>query len=119
MSNKEPSAEAWGLATRDKGFDIKLLAQDIDDLVASRIAADRAERCKRDVSFKHELESCTWIQEDSNISDDGLWHTGCDKLAFIPDGTPSENSMNYCWYCGKRLVEKLFVPDEEADDEYR
>lgn len=40
-----------------------------------------------------------------SVFDDTIWETGCGHVAYIPEGTPRENDMNFCWYCGKRLEE--------------
>ena len=50
---------------------------------------------------------CVWEE----IED--FWETECGKAYSITDGTPKENGMNYCLYCGKRLVEKLIKEDSE------
>ena len=47
-------------------------------------------------------ESCHWKVED-NESD--CWDTSCGSSFIINDGTPSENDMYYCCYCGKSLVD--------------
>ena len=56
--------------------------------------------------------TCTW-QEDSDTS---YWYPSCNKQAFaIIDGTPTENEMKFCCYCGKQLKEERYM--EEEDDE--
>ncbi len=45
--------------------------------------------------------ACTWTPDD-----DGNYATGCDNLFVIIDGTPSENQMAFCPYCGKRITEQ-------------
>lgn len=45
-------------------------------------------------------ETCQWT-EDS----DGNWDTSCDNKYIIVEGTPSENGMKFCTYCGLRLEE--------------
>lgn len=47
------------------------------------------------------LKVCVW-QEDQ----DGNWDTQCGGCFIIEEGTPSENDMKYCCYCGDWLVEK-------------
>lgn len=51
---------------------------------------------------------CVWSD------DEGCWATGCGHYFEINDGTPSENGMRFCAYCGKPLVE---VPAPEGEDE--
>lgn len=46
---------------------------------------------------------CKWTQYDKEST--GMYETGCEHLFEINNGTPSENNMRYCCYCGKRIVE--------------
>ena len=47
-----------------------------------------------------ESETCKWLTDS-----DGNYSTSCGETFTLIDGTPSENSMKYCCYCGKRLEE--------------
>jgi len=60
--------------------------------------------------------TCVW-QQDGEGSD--LWQTSCHQAFTINDGDPSDNSMAYCCFCGRRLEESLWpeAPDEEPDEE--
>lgn len=42
---------------------------------------------------------CTWTPDD-----DGVWHTTCGDEFCLDSGTPEENSMKYCPFCGHELV---------------
>ena len=44
--------------------------------------------------------TCEWAEDDN-----GNWFTSCDNAFTFIDGTPSENSMAFCCYCGCKLVE--------------
>lgn len=56
-------------------------------------------------------ESCTWTK----WPDVDTWDTQCgDAFVFI-DGTPTENSMKFCCYCGKPLMEKQASQEEFED----
>ncbi len=46
---------------------------------------------------------CVWCQDE-----DGNWHTACDHVFVLNDGTPSENDMEFCCYCGKRLKQRIY-----------
>ena len=46
--------------------------------------------------------ACTWT-EDAN----GFWDTSCDNAHTIINGTPADNLMRYCCYCGHLIVQKL------------
>ena len=46
---------------------------------------------------------CRW-SPPSNFEID-YWETECDNAFNLIDGTPSENGMKFCPYCGKKLIE--------------
>lgn len=48
--------------------------------------------------------TCTWkhtVWKYSPCAD--LWETECDELFDFVDGTPTENGMRYCCYCGRPI----------------
>jgi len=47
---------------------------------------------------------CLWKQDD-----DGNWKTGCGEMFVFFEGTPAENKMRYCHYCGKELKEEKYT----------
>lgn len=51
---------------------------------------------------------CTWTQQDNIDGSD--WETSCGELFTFIDATPKDNGMNFCCYCGSRLVERLYEP---------
>jgi hypothetical protein len=51
--------------------------------------------------------NCTW-REDS----EGNWISQCSNAFIYHDGTPTENGMKFCCYCGKPITEIGF--DDEA-----
>ena len=61
---------------------------------------------------------CHWLQQDGENSD--CWLACDDKLFCLNNGTPSENGMLFCPYCGKNLVdityEEQFPKTSEEDD---
>ena len=54
---------------------------------------------------------CAWT-EDS----DGTWHTSCNAAFTLNDGTPSQNRMAFCCYCGQALLEVPYVLENLTDD---
>ena len=56
-----------------------------------------------DTDDRKQIETCNWEQQE-----DGYWETDCGESFDIFNGTPIENSMNYCCYCGKSLAETPF-----------
>lgn len=54
-----------------------------------------------------ELCRCDWKEDE-----EGAWHTGCDGMFEINEGTPMLNDMAFCCYCGKPLNQIDYVcPD--------
>ena len=49
-------------------------------------------------------EFCEWHNDPET---DNSWDTGCRQLFEIYDGTPSENRMSFCCYCGKPIQESI------------
>lgn len=49
---------------------------------------------------------CTWTQDC-----DGFWETACGEAFDFVDGTPAENGMRFCCYCGKPLKQVPYVPE--------
>jgi hypothetical protein len=53
---------------------------------------------------------CVWKGDD-----EGNWSTSCGNLYCIIEGTPEENQMKFCCYCGKPLRQELYREEiEEA-----
>lgn len=46
--------------------------------------------------------NCLWTRADD---DTDLWETSCGEEFCIIEGTPKENKMRFCCYCGKPLEE--------------
>jgi hypothetical protein len=59
-----------------------------------------------------EPDTCTWHQDGD--SDSGTYSTSCGHYFNLEDGTPEDNRMQWCCYCGKRLVQELIT--EGSDD---
>ena len=57
-------------------------------------------------------ENCIWTQDE-----DGVWDTSCDNAFTLIEGTPANNSMHYCCYCGHPLEQVLYTlsSDEIGD----
>ena len=46
---------------------------------------------------------CTWKMVDSDYN---IWETDCGVSFVLEDGTPKENHLRYCCYCGRKLIEE-------------
>lgn len=45
-------------------------------------------------------DKCEWKQDEN-----GVWETECGNMFEITEGTPNENDLKYCPYCGKHLIQ--------------
>lgn len=54
--------------------------------------------------------ACGWTEESEGIA----WATGCGHLFDVNDGTPKQNGMNYCCFCGRSLIQTPYT-DEQAN----
>ena len=44
---------------------------------------------------------CTWTPDE-----DGDYQTGCNDIWLLIEGTPTENGMKFCAFCGKPIKEE-------------
>jgi len=47
--------------------------------------------------------TCKWSQDGYYDEDNGKWNTSCGESFYLSDGTPNENSMKFCPFCGARI----------------
>lgn len=59
----------------------------------------------------YNMTACVWRENQ-----DGYWETGCGNVFVLGDGTPPENKMVYCCYCGAPLQELLYQEPLVSDD---
>jgi hypothetical protein len=68
-------------------------------------------------SLKTALEQpteCWWFQDGDE--DSGTYMASCNQRYFVlEDGTPTDNRMKHCCYCGKPLVEVPIEPEDNHD----
>jgi hypothetical protein len=57
--------------------------------------------------------ACNWSQEDDESD---CWVTSCGNAFSLNDGTPSENSIKHCCYCGRHLTETRWEPESDEED---
>jgi hypothetical protein len=48
----------------------------------------------------NEEHTCQWSED----FEQGKWDTACGESFVVIDGTPADNKMKYCCYCGKKLA---------------
>ena len=56
--------------------------------------------------------TCNWTEDW-----DGNWETSCSQTFVTIAGTPIENEMAYCCYCGAVLEQKEFRDETEPSTE--
>lgn len=54
-----------------------------------------------------ESELCVWSENA-----EGWWETTCQHAFSLTDGTPEDNGMNFCPYCGNHLKEQVYGREE-------
>jgi hypothetical protein len=58
---------------------------------------------------------CHWYQDGDEDSD--KWAASCGRHRYfqLNDGTPTDNHMTHCCYCGKPLVEVPIEPEDNHE----
>ena len=56
--------------------------------------------------------TCEWRQGNLWDTPD-VWDTECGEMFYFGDGKPCEDGIDYCCYCGKKIVRIDAKPDEE------
>jgi hypothetical protein len=46
-------------------------------------------------------DPCRWTENA-----DGVWVTDCGHMFELTDGTPSDNKLVFCAYCGRKLTQR-------------
>lgn len=53
---------------------------------------------------------CKWVENS-----DHFWDTSCHNSFVFNEGTPKENDMNFCCYCGEVLKQELYKDEDELE----
>ncbi|MBU0601091.1 MAG: hypothetical protein KKD25_01660 [Gammaproteobacteria bacterium] len=56
---------------------------------------------------------CNWYQEDEGSD---VWGTSCGSRFTLNDGTPFDNRMEHCAFCGKHIIDNPW-PDDGGDEQ--
>jgi hypothetical protein len=59
-----------------------------------------------DGNIRDDAGKCVWAISHYVLLDYGVWKTGCGKSWMLNDGTPTENGMRYCPFCGREIAER-------------
>lgn len=84
------------ILNRAKEFDTFSYNGDMDYVKESSVSQ------RIDVIFDYfENKSCNWYQQEGGYD----FESDCGMQFTIFEGMPSENNMNFCTKCGKKLIE--------------
>lgn len=53
---------------------------------------------------------CAWTQDE-----DGTYHTDCGHAFEFTDGTPTENGILFCGYCGAPILDQPYQAPTESE----
>lgn len=53
--------------------------------------------------------ACNWNQDGEGCD---TWASDCGQYFTLNEGTPTENKMKFCCYCGKPLTESPYTDEE-------
>jgi hypothetical protein len=56
---------------------------------------------------------CEWSQDEYDDFESGAWNADCGETFYICEGTPAENGIKFCCFCGKPLKQKIYKEDIE------
>ena len=70
-----------------------------DDIIRGGPAGHDVVYCFQYKPIKQEMY-CIWHDDE-----EGNWSTACEQLFILAEGTPKENKMKYCCFCGKLIQE--------------
>jgi hypothetical protein len=57
----------------------------------------------KEITTFERIQDCEWSQ-DSEWTDNSVWNTSCSSHFVLNEGSPDDNGMNYCPYCGGKLI---------------
>jgi hypothetical protein len=59
------------------------------------------------------MDTCEWTQSEEDV-----WESACGDAWVFETGTPEDNSMRFCPFCGRKLTQcSLDAAPIELDDE--
>lgn len=99
--------EKWHVQDVDRISMLLKLAQFDDYGVSKNSKWVRDETCEPVANGPEQpkpVAACEWALDDPDY---GVWVTGCGEAHAISEGSPEQNSMKFCCYCGGNLVEPI------------
>lgn len=61
-------------------------------------------------------KQCNWASESDLDYDEGRWVSDCGHDFLLSEGTPAENKLKFCCWCGKPLTETRTMGTIYDDD---
>jgi rRNA maturation endonuclease Nob1 len=60
------------------------------------------------------LKNCIWKEDGDDFESYGIYFTGCGEAFQISNDEGLDvNKFKYCTYCGKKIVEEKWQPDNK------
>ena len=75
-----------GGAIAELEHEVELLQRKIDNATTDKVKVE-----------------CGWTHTTSIIEDEGIWETLCGNTFMFVEGTPQDNKIKFCCYCGRPL----------------
>ena len=70
---------------------------------AKTCIASATRELKEKLDSERSENACQWLLDDPSDEDDRLWATSCGEMFQLVDGTPEDNRLRHCAYCGGKL----------------
>jgi hypothetical protein len=85
------------------------------DLIAAEFAKSESMPAPAPAPSAAEIrrQACTWQMDSWDEAE--LWETDCGQTWQFETGTPTDNKMSYCCYCGKPLKQRINMHFRERD----
>jgi hypothetical protein len=83
--------------------------------LASQAGRQAAINLRAALEQPEQPNECHWYQDGDEDSD--KWAASCGRHRYfqLNDGTPTDNRMTHCCYCGKPLVEVPIEPEDNHE----
>ena len=52
------------------------------------------------------ISTCRWTEDE-----DAVWNTDCGRRWEFTNGTPRDNKVTFCAFCGRKLTQRRFRED--------
>jgi hypothetical protein len=85
-----------------------------DETVRTRGDDEAIKALRAALEQPEQPNECHWLQDGDE--DSGTYMASCSRRYFVlDDGTPTDNRMTHCCYCGEPLVEVPIEPEDNHE----